>query len=78
MPRLQLIQRDDCPLCDQALAVLAAARTPDFDSVWIDGDDALETVYGMRVPVLRDAVTAAELDWPFDPSQVRAWLARMA
>src|SRR3546814_5241456 len=23
-PALQLIQRDDCPLCDQALAVLAA------------------------------------------------------
>src|SRR3546814_4254687 len=35
-PALQLIQRDDCPLCDQALAVLAAARAPELESVWID------------------------------------------
>ena len=49
---LQLIQRDDCPLCDAALAVLAAARAPDFESVWIDGDAALEARYGARVPVL--------------------------
>ena len=54
MPRLQLIQRDDCPLCDQALAVLAAARAPEFDSVLIDDDEALEASYGTRVPVLRD------------------------
>ena len=73
-PRLQLIQRDDCPLCDQALAVLAAARAPEFDSVWIDGDDGLEAAYGVRVPVLRDAGTGAELDWPFDAARVRAWL----
>jgi len=73
--RLQLLQRDDCPLCDQALAVLAAARTPEFDSVWIDDVDTLETAYGTRVPVLRDTVTGAELDWPFDADRVRAWLA---
>jgi hypothetical protein len=75
-PGLQLIQRDDCPLCDQALAVLAAARAPEFDSVWIDGVDALEAVYGMRVPVLRDTVSGAELDWPFDADRVRAWLSQ--
>ncbi|WP_027079221.1 glutaredoxin family protein [Luteimonas mephitis] len=72
-PGLQLIQRDDCPLCDQALAVLAAARVPEFDTVWIDDVDALETAYGARVPVLRDTVGGAELDWPFDAERVRAW-----
>jgi hypothetical protein len=77
MPSLQLIQRDDCPLCDQALAVLAAARVPDFESIWIDDDDALEARYGTRVPVLRDTVGEAELDWPFDSDRVRAWLSRM-
>lgn len=71
---LQLIQRDDCPLCDQALAVLAAARAPEFESVWIDGDDGLEARYGARVPVLRDPDRDAELDWPFDAARVRAWL----
>ncbi len=61
-----LYQRDDCHLCDLALAVLADARFPAFESVFIDGDDALETAYGHRVPVLRDDVREVELDWPFD------------
>src|SRR5487761_2249669 len=47
--QLQLYQRDDCHLCDLALAVLAAARTPEFASVWIDDDPVLEARYGERV-----------------------------
>lgn len=73
---LTLFQRDDCPLCDQALAVLAAARIPEFASVWIDGDDALEARYGARVPVLRNEASDAELGWPFDADAVRAFLGR--
>ena len=73
--RLRLFQRDDCPLCDRALAVLAAARVPDFESVWIDDDDALEARYGARVPVLRDEAADAELDWPFDEAALRAFVA---
>ncbi|MGN6513551.1 MAG: glutaredoxin family protein [Lysobacteraceae bacterium] len=72
---LQLFQRDDCHLCDLALEVLAHARAPAFDSVFIDGDDALEARYGERVPVLRDAAGGRELDWPFDAAGLRAWLA---
>ena len=68
---LILYQRDDCHLCDQALALLARARAPEFDSVFIDADDALEARYGARVPVLRDTASGAELDWPFDAGQVR-------
>ena len=75
VPRLILFQRDDCPLCDQALAVLAAARAPAFDRVWIDGDDALEARFGTRVPVLRNEDDGAELGWPFDAEAVRAFLA---
>lgn len=74
--RLVLFQRDDCPLCDRALAVLAAARAPDFDSVWIDEDDALEARYGARVPVLRDMDGDRELDWPFDANALVAFLRR--
>ena len=74
MPRLTLYQRDDCPLCDQALAVLAAARVPDFDSVWIDDDPDLEGRYGTRVPVLRDDANGMELDWPFGESELRAFV----
>ena len=64
--RFILFQRDDCHLCDLALTVLADARFPEFESVFIDDDDALESAYGHRVPVLRDDVQAVELDWPFD------------
>lgn len=73
--RLVLFQRDDCHLCDLALDVLAQARVPDFASVFIDHDNALEALYGERVPVLRDDDRRRELDWPFDALRVMAWLA---
>lgn len=71
---LILYQRDDCHLCDMALEVLAVARVPDFESVFIDGDDALEARYGVRVPVLHNAATGMELDWPFDVTRLQAFL----
>lgn len=71
---LILFQRDDCHLCDLALAALAQARAPEFESVFIDGDAALEARYGARIPVLRRATDGAELDWPFAAEQVRRWL----
>ena len=73
---LTLYQRDDCHLCDLALAVLAGARAPDFDSVFIDDDETLETRYGSRVPVLRDVARGVELDWPFDAGEVQRFLSR--
>jgi hypothetical protein len=75
MADLILYQRDYCHLCDQALAVLAEARAPEFDSVWVDDSEELEQRYGTRVPVLRDARDGRELDWPFDAPAVRGFLA---
>ena len=72
--RLVLYQRDDCMLCDEALAVLAVARVPDFDSVFIDDDAALEARYGERIPVLRDAAGGRELGWPFGQDDVRRFI----
>lgn len=69
-----LYQRDDCHLCDQALAVLAEARVPDFDSMWVDDSAELEDRYGTRVPVLRDRRNGRELDWPFDAATVAGWI----
>ena len=71
MAEFVLYQRDYCHLCDQALAVLAQARAPDFDSVWVDDSQELQDRYGTRVPVLRDARDGRELDWPFDERAVR-------
>lgn len=64
-----IYQRDDCHLCDQALAVLAQARVPALESVFIDGDGVLEACYGQRVPVLA-APDGRELDWPFGVDDV--------
>ena len=72
MARYHLYQRDDCHLCDQALALLAQVRFAEPRSVFIDGDAGLEARYGARVPVLRDTLTGRELDWPFDAAQLRA------
>jgi glutaredoxin-like protein DUF836 len=71
---LILYQRDDCHLCDLALEVLARARVPEFESVFIDDEAALEERYGVRVPVLRDADTGTELDWPFDDARLGEFL----
>jgi len=71
---LTLFQRDDCHLCDQALTLLAAVRTPAFASVFIDGNDELESRYGERVPVLCNQRDGSELDWPFDTRQLRAFV----
>ena len=72
--RLTLFQRDDCPLCDAAYELLAVTGVPDFEPVWIDGDAALEARYGTRVPVLRREADGVELDWPFAPEALRAFL----
>ena len=74
MSSLILYQHDDCQLCDEALALLATAGVPDFDSVWIDDDAALEARYGERVPVLRNETAGTELDWPFTVQAVREFL----
>ncbi len=71
---LTLYQRDNCHLCDLALEMLAAARIPDFESVFIDDDALLEERYGLRVPVLRNEASGAELGWPFDFDRLRAFL----
>lgn len=71
-PRFVLYQRDDCHLCDLALAVLAEARLETFESVFIDESQMLEARFGSRVPVLRDEASGTELDWPFEVSTVVA------
>ena len=58
---LTLYQRDHCHLCDLALDELAKARAPDFESVFIDGDDALEARELIKLSALKSApLTAAE------------------
>lgn len=74
MTHLTLYSRDDCCLCDEAVAILASAAAPDFHSVWIDDDAELEQRYGIRIPVLRDTRDGRELEWPFDADAVRRFV----
>ena len=53
--RVVLYSRPGCHLCDVARGMLLAERerTPfDLHEVSIEGDDALELEYGIRIPVV--------------------------
>jgi len=50
-----MYSRRTCGLCDKARAAIESVRERvpfAFDEVIIDGDDALEERYGLRVPVV--------------------------
>jgi glutaredoxin len=50
-----MYSRRTCGLCDEARVVVEAERARTgfaFEEVFIDGDDALELEYGLRVPVI--------------------------
>ena len=54
-PVVVMFSRKTCGLCDKARAVILSERERrgfTFEEVFIDGDDALEGEYGLRVPVV--------------------------
>lgn len=59
-------------LCLEAEHVLMLAGIDDFERVDIERDDATESRYGTRIPVLRRPDDGSELDWPFTPEAIRA------
>jgi hypothetical protein len=79
-PRVVLFSRRRCHLCDEARAVIEAerARVPfPFSEVFIDGNDSLETAFGVRVPVVQiDGEEAFELF--VEPGRLREMLRRPA
>jgi len=66
-----------CHLCDLALAMINEvgldAGEVQIDSVDISESESLFERYGVRIPVLRHP-DLRELDWPFTPVQLRAFL----
>ena len=77
MRHLILYSTLGCHLCEQAKAlsepVLADSGIA-LREVDIADDDALMDVYGVRIPVLRDSASNAELGWPFDAVELADWL----
>jgi len=55
-PRLTVVHRHDCPLCDEMLAQLAAfgrsCALPPIDVLDVDSDPQLLRRHGLDVPVL--------------------------
>ena len=57
-----------CHLCEQAevlLAELADSPGIEVESVDIGADAALVSVYGIRIPVVKNKDSGAEIGWPF-------------
>jgi glutaredoxin len=75
---VKMFSRRRCGLCDEARAVIfdEQRRDPDgfvFEEAFIDGDESLESEYGLRVPViLIDGVESFE--YHVDPARLRALL----
>lgn len=77
-PLVVMYSRRTCGLCDEAREVVAAERAGgpfEFEEVFIDGDDALELAYGLRVPVVAiDGVE--EFEYRVDRETFRRLVAR--
>lgn len=57
-----------CHLCEQAeelLAELADSLEIEVESVDIGADAALVSLYGIRIPVVKNKDSGAEIGWPF-------------
>jgi len=65
-----------CHLCEQAKDVLAPVLEQldwHCQEVNIRGDEALEALYGLRIPVLKTP-SGEEKGWPFSAGQVKRLL----
>jgi hypothetical protein len=80
---VRMYSRSGCHLCDEAraaiLEVMDATRAlgpvdVSFDERRIDGDDALEREYGLRIPVV-EVDGQEEFEYQVDPARLRALLA---
>jgi hypothetical protein len=69
---LVLYERAGCHLCHQVHRMLDRAGIR-WRPVDIDGDQALEDKYGLRIPVLLRPDSGCELFFPFDERALRCF-----
>ncbi len=68
-----------CHLCEHAkdrLWPVLSSRGWGLEEVDIADSDELMERYGVRIPVVAQADSGAELDWPFEQHQLEQWLNR--
>ncbi len=73
MPELLFYTTAGCHLCEYAeamLAELARSRAIDVSAVDIAASQELVERYGLKIPVLRNPRSGAELNWPFAPAEI--------
>jgi hypothetical protein len=76
--RLLLLGTAGCHLCEQAEEIIRACLPNDYDSV-IEHIDIAEqehwqAQYAIRIPVLYHPASQKELGWPFEASDVHAFM----
>ncbi|MCA6059642.1 glutaredoxin family protein [Thalassolituus sp. ST750PaO-4] len=74
---LVLFGTEACHLCDLAQAVIVNVAGQISLDVYVEDiaeTEALVERYGLRIPVLLNEQNGAELDWPFDETQLLNWL----
>jgi hypothetical protein len=81
--RLTLYGTHGCHLCEEAEALFRQAvdqypALMDLQKIDIAEDAELLALYGARIPVLYSRDFGSELGWPFDASQLRAFLQNLA
>ncbi len=80
MRHFLLMSTSGCHLCDQAVELLVTGLDPErhsVDEVDIAFDDALMERFGVRIPVLVDEASGAELGWPFDADRLQLFVASL-
>ncbi|WP_239437220.1 glutaredoxin family protein [Arthrobacter alpinus] len=78
VPLLELVTKDGCHLCEDAVAVVSDVASElglSWHEIRIDGDAELTDRYGEEVPVV--LVDGVQRDfWQIDPVRLRGILAR--
>ncbi|MCW8883819.1 MAG: glutaredoxin family protein [Motiliproteus sp.] len=80
MKHLLFYTTEGCHLCEMAMQLIEHTLDPQsfhIDSVEISESDALVDLYGIRIPVLADPETKAELGWPFDQPQLISFIEQL-
>jgi hypothetical protein len=80
MRHFLLMSTSGCHLCDKAADIIVRTLDPELhsvDEVDIALDDDAVARYGVRIPVLVDEASAAELGWPFDEAGLLAFIAAL-
>ena len=77
-PRLRMLGREDCGLCEELLHALQAhAAERPLELVWqdVDTEPELRRRYGLRIPVLIDEWNEVVCEGRFDPAAFDQYLA---